>query len=160
MKAIMFKGMAAMLVASFITSTSNGQIQWTADQKAVWKTETAITDAWMKGDNATADTYYDESYQGWPEDVPIPVPKANMTAGANYQATLGGKLVFWNAVPVVIWVKGDFAYTDYYYRAVYQDKDGKKTNEHGRWLDVLMKKDGKWLLVGDRGGQDREPAAK
>lgn len=160
MKAMICNGMIALLAVCFTISTADAQIQWTAEQKAVWKTETAITDAWIKGDQQTAGSYYDESYQGWPENVPIPVPKSNMDAAENYLSTLGGKYVFWNAVPMVIWVKGDFAYTDYYYRAAFKDKDGKVTNEHGRWLDVLMKKDGKWLLVGDHGGQDHESAAK
>ncbi|HUZ58357.1 MAG TPA: hypothetical protein VMU83_06210 [Hanamia sp.] len=133
------------------------QLVWTPEQKAVWKTETAITDLWMKGDNMASLAYYDDSYQGWSYASPIPIPKANMATAMNYGMTLGRKLVFWNAVPIVIWVKGDFAYTDYYYRAVYQDKDGKKTYEHGKWLDVLMKKDGKWVLVGDHGGADPVP---
>lgn len=136
---------------------ASAQIQWTPEQKAVWKTETAITDLWMKGDNLASLAYYDDSYQGWPINAPIPIPKENMATGMNYMMTLGNKLVFWNAVPIIIWVKGDFAYTDYYYRAVYQDKDGKKTNEHGRWMDVLMKKDGKWVLIGDHGGEDPNP---
>ena len=59
---------------------------------------------------------------------------------------------------MVIWVKGDFAYTDYYYQAIWQDKDGKKTNERGKWLDILMKKNGTWVLIGDHGGQDPAPA--
>ena len=76
----------------------------------------------------------------------------------NYMVSQGGKLLYWNAIPMVIWVKGDFAYTDYYYQAIWQDKDGKKTNERGKWLDILMKKNGIWVLVGDHGGEDPAPA--
>ena len=133
------------------------QLAWTPEQKAVWKTETALTDLFVKGDFHSALAYYDDSYQGWPNESPIPIPKSNMEIRMNYVASQGGKDLYYNAVPIVIWVKGDFAYTDYYYRAVYQDKDGKKTNEHGRWMDVLMKKDGKWVLIGDHGGEDPNP---
>ena len=133
------------------------QLAWTPEQKAVWKTETTITDLYMKGDFQSGLAYVDDSYQGWPNEAPIPIPKANMETRMNYMETLGGKIVYYNAVPIVIWVKGDFAYTDYYYMAIFQDKDGKKTNEHGKWLDVLMKKDGKWVLVGDHGGEDAAP---
>ena len=74
MKAIICNGIVALLAVSFTINTSDAQIQWTPEQKAVWKTETAITDAWIKGDQQTANSYYDDSYQGWPESSPIPVP--------------------------------------------------------------------------------------
>ena len=160
MRAITRNGIVALLAAYLTINAVHAQIQWTPEQKAVWKTETAITDAWIKGDQQTANSYYDDSYQGWPMRSPIPIPKTNMDAASAYYNSEGGKYLFWNAVPLVIWVKGDFAYTDYYYRSVFQDKDGKKTEEHGKWMDVLMKKDGKWLLVGDRGGADPAPAGK
>lgn len=133
------------------------QLAWTPEQKAVWKTETTITSLWMKGDFQSGLAYVDDSYQGWPNTTPVPIPKANMETRLNYIASQGGKILYYNAIPIVIWVKGDFAYTDYYYSAVYQDKDGKKTNEHGKWLDILMKKDGKWVLIGDHGGADPSP---
>ena len=155
------RNVAIALLAFYLAiDCGYSQIQWTPEQKAVWKTETAISDAFVKGDQQAANSYYDESYQGWPYRSPIPVPKANMESATAYYATEGGKYLFWDAVPIVIWVKGDFAYTDYYYRSAFKDKDGKITNEHGRWLDVLMKKDGKWLLVGDHGGAEHDPATK
>ena len=150
------KKITLLFVVGLLAATSAfAQLEWTKDQKDVWQTETAITDAWMKNDIQTANQYYDDSYQGWPNRSPVPIPKANMEKSMNYSQSEGGKLLFWDAIPLVIWVKGDFAYADYYYRAVWADKDGKKSNEHGRWLDVLMKKGGKWVLVGDHGGADQ-----
>lgn len=144
------------LLAGMGLSVAAQSTKWTTEQQDVWKTETAITDLWLKGDWKSALAYYDDSYQGWPNRSPIPIPKENMAANMNYNMSEGGKLLFWNAVPMVIWVKNNFAYTDYYYRAVWQDKDGKKTNEHGHWLDILMKNGDKWVLVGDHGGADPE----
>ena len=55
--------------------------------------------------------------------------------------------------PVAIWVKGDFAYSDYFYSMITKDNEtGEKENSEGTWTDILMKKDGKWLLIGDRAG--------
>jgi hypothetical protein len=34
-----------------------------------------------------------------------------------------------------------------------EGSDGKATTEKGRWTDILMKKNGKWMLVGDHGGE-------
>ena len=55
--------------------------------------------------------------------------------------------------PARIWVNGDFAYVHYYYTQVMESSDGKPTTEKGRWTDILMKKNGKWMLVGDHGGE-------
>ena len=158
MKKSMLFGVLCIIAGSLAVNTASAQLAWTPEQKAVWKTETTIVDLWMKGDNTASLAYYDDSYQGWPNAVPIPVPKENMEIRMNYMVSQGGKLLYWNAIPMVIWVKGDFAYTDYYYQAIWQDKDGKKTNERGKWLDILMKKNGTWVLVGDHGGEDPAPA--
>ncbi len=153
-----FFGALAIVAGCLAVNTASAQIQWTPEQKAVWKTEAAIFNDFVSGQDPSE--YYDDSYQGWQLKSPIPIPKANMDKAVSYYRSEGGKYLFFDAVPVVIWVKGDFAYTDYYYRAVYQDKDGKKTNDHGRWLDVLMKKGDTWVLVGDHGGSDVTPTAK
>ncbi len=55
--------------------------------------------------------------------------------------------------PVTIWVKGDFAYVNYFYAQLEKDKDGKEKPSSGKWTDILMKKNGKWVLVGDHGGR-------
>lgn len=114
----------------------------------------------MKGDFQAGFEYYDDSYQGWQNGNPVPISKSDMIKNINYGISLGVKAIFYNAIPTTIWVNGNYAYTDYYYDLVWLNKDGKKTSEHGRWLDVLMKKNGKWLLVGDHGGEDPSPAAK
>ncbi len=50
-------------------------------------------------------------------------------------------------------MNGDFAYVHYYYTQVSEDKEGKSNTEKGRWTDILMKKNGTWMLVGDHGGE-------
>jgi hypothetical protein len=32
-------------------------------------------------------------------------------------------------------------------------RTGTPVTEKGRWTDILMKKDGKWMRVGDHGGE-------
>ncbi|MHB1922806.1 MAG: YybH family protein [Chitinophagaceae bacterium] len=157
MKTFFRWGLLVLLPICLNIQSVTAQIQWTPDQKAVWQTETSITDLLVKGDWQTAATYYDDSYQGWPISSPIPIPKSELVDEVSYRMSQGGKYIFWNIVPIIIWVKGDYAYTDYYYQSIWQDKEGKKTTNHGKWLDVLMKKNGKWLLVGDHGGADMHP---
>jgi len=38
------------------------------------------------------------------------------------------------------------------YTQLYNDSEGEQHTEQGRWTDILMKQDGKWLLIADHGG--------
>jgi ketosteroid isomerase-like protein len=64
-----------------------------------------------------------------------------------------GKVKYYTITPARVWVNGDFAYVHYYYTQVTEGVDGKPNTEKGRWTDILMKKGGKWMLVGDHGGE-------
>lgn len=63
-------------------------------------------------------------------------------------------IILYTITPFTIWVKGDFAYVHYFYSEL--DKNiasGKEEQSGGNWTDILMKKDGKWVLIGDHGGR-------
>ena len=133
------------------------QLAWTPEQKAVWKTETTMDSLQSKGDFQAAWSYIDDSYQGWRNDFAVPRSKTARIDLTKYGISQGGKVDFYEAAPIVIWVNGNYAYADYYYNLILENKAGEVTHHHGRWMDVLMKKDGKWLLVGDHGGEDPSP---
>ena len=49
---------------------------------------------------------------------------------------------------------GDFAFVNYFYNQIEKSKEtSKETPSMGKWTDILMKKGGKWILVGDHGGR-------
>lgn len=156
-KTILF-GALVLVTGSLAATTASAQIQWTPEQKAVWATENEIFNDFANNDMQSAYAHYDENYYDWETNTPIPLDKGNIVKRSNYGASLGGKTVVWGAQPLIIWVKGDLAYADYYYTYVNQDKDGKKTTHNERWMDVLMKENGQWMIVGDRGGAVPEPA--
>jgi ketosteroid isomerase-like protein len=55
--------------------------------------------------------------------------------------------------PVSSVVRDDVAFVHYYYALHLKDEEGKIQNSQGRWLDVLVKEGGKWLLIADHGGR-------
>lgn len=158
MKQIIFLGVLAIMAESLAVNPASAQIQWTAEQKAVWKTETTIADLVLKGDLQGARQYLDDSWVAWPSNSPVPIPKSNIVKWQDFIKAQGQKLLFFDVVPEVIWVKGDFAYVYYHQREVAEGKDGKKKRYDSRWMDALMKKGDRWVVVGDLGGLD--PAAK
>ena len=126
--------------------------QWTDAQKEVWATVKAYNELGTKGDAQGFLSYFDDSYCGWSNILDAPQNKENVATSANYWFA-NSKVLYYTITPAKIWVNGDFAFVHYYYTQYFQDKDGKKEWEKGRWTDILMKKNGKWLMVGDHGGK-------
>lgn len=157
MKKILIFSVVLTIAGSFACHIASAQIPWTPAQRAVWETETTMDSLFMQGDYQAVWSYIDDSYQGWRNDFAMPRSKDARIKLSKYYISQGGKALFSESTPVAIWVKGDYAYVDYYYNLTGEYKSGKKFQEHGRWMDVLMKEHGKWMLVGDHGGADPDP---
>jgi ketosteroid isomerase-like protein len=141
-----------ILFLLFILSTITFSQQWSSEQLDVWKGIQKYWDAGMSDDVTTMLKYWDDSYNGWSYENEAPGTKADVTKALTYW-TKKGKEQYHIITPAKIWVNGDFAYAHYYYTLVVEGSDGKPNTEKGRWTDILMKKDGTWLLVGDHGGE-------
>jgi ketosteroid isomerase-like protein len=126
--------------------------QWSDEQKAVWAGVEAYWQAGMSGDPSGLLSYFDDSYMGWSYQSDAPATKDQVTKSFNYWFKKG-KTQYYNLTPARIWVNGNFAYVHYYYSQVNEDSEGKPMPERGRWTDILMMKNGKWMLVGDHGGE-------
>jgi len=124
--------------------------QWSAEQQDVW----AGVEKYWDVDNAqTFLTYFDDSYMGWSNQSLVPQSKAN-TAKWIENDMKNNTPILHTLTPLTIWIKGDFAYVHYSYSQLSKDnKTGKETPSSGIWTDILMKKDGKWVLIGDHGGK-------
>jgi len=148
MKQILFSFVLLLLI---ISTTTNAQ-QWTDEQKDVWKGVEAYWEVSLSDKPLDFLNYFDDSYYGWSYDNQSPGTKADAKKSLSYWTTKG-KTVYYVITPARIWVNGNFAYVHYYYTQVNEDKEGKPITEKGRWTDILMKKEGKWVMVGDHGGE-------
>lgn len=127
--------------------------QWSTEQQDVWSGVEKYWKVAASGDAQAFLTYFDDSYTGWEYDSKVPQNKANTGKWIEYGFKKRTN-VFYTLTPVAIWVKGDFAFVDYFYDEVAKDNEtGKNKARSGKWTDILMKKDGKWVLIGDHGGQ-------
>ena len=61
-------------------------------------------------------------------------------------------MIAYDMHPLAIDIHGDVAVVFFSFRALYEDQDGKKTVEYGRWTDIYRKSGGRWLLIADAGG--------
>ena len=151
MKQILFCLFSFVFLFLMISITANAQ-QWTDEQKDVWKGVDAYWAASVSDNPLDFLNYFDDTYYGWSYDNQSPGTKADAKKSLSYWTTKG-KTVYYVITPARIWVNGNFAYVHYYYTQVSEDKDGKPITEKGRWTDILMKKEGKWVMVGDHGGE-------
>jgi len=141
----------AVLFAVIFLSGSSFAQEWTKEQKDVWA---GVEKYWEVNQSNPLDflQYFDESYLGWGYENEAPSKKDDVVKSFSYW-TKKGKEQYHVLTPAKIWINGDFAYVHYYYTQVMESTDGKPTTERGRWTDILMKKGGKWMLVGDHGGE-------
>ena len=128
--------------------------EWSAAQQEVWKN---VNDYWAlmaKGDLNGFLEYFHTDYLGWEDNSPLPSTKQDVQKWMQIEMT-GNKVLAYDIKPVGIKVHGDFAFADYYY-SLLTEMDGKKKSEEGRWTDILMKQGGKWLIIGDNGGESKK----
>ncbi len=127
--------------------------QWSAEQQDVWAGVQKYWDVSAKGDVQGFLSYFDDSYMGWSNQSRIPQSKTNTSKWIENDMNNNSTVVS-TITPLTIWVKGDFAYVHYTYAEITQDKKtGEKKTSSGTWTDILMKKNGKWVMIGDHGGQ-------
>ena len=135
-----------------ITTLNLNSQQWSPEQLEVWKTVQTYTNLANKGDVEGFLSYFDDSFLGWPYGSDAVHNKTSRAAWIKYYLPLSKNLVS-TITPEAIWVKDNFAFVHYYYSDISENADGKISSESGRWTDILMKKNGKWVMVGDHGGQ-------
>jgi ketosteroid isomerase-like protein len=141
--------MFVMLLLSGISYTQ----QWSDAQKEVWAGVEKYWEVSAAGNVAGFMSYFDDSYMGWDYQSKVPQNKSTTGKWINYGLSNYTTVVY-SLSPVTIWVKGDFAYVHYYYAEVDKNNEtGKKENNSGNWTDILMKSNGKWVLIGDHGGR-------
>lgn len=136
------------LVFSFQAQAQN----WDAKQKDVWKDVVAYNNLFAKGDANGFFNYFEPSYIGWSYRMQKPGSYEEMQKGVNNFFNAGNKEQITKLDPIAIRVFGDYAFVDYTVEGTITGKDGKTMADNERWTDILHKKDGKWRLIGDQGG--------
>jgi ketosteroid isomerase-like protein len=141
----------AIFIAFFLFNVNSFAQEWSKEQKEVWA---GVEKYWEinNSDPQAYFKYFDDSYLGWSYDNETPGTKENAFKSSKYFSSKG-KQQFNIITPSKIWVNGNFAFVHYYFTQVSESNDGKPNTEKGRWTDILMKKNGTWMLVGYHGGE-------
>ncbi len=126
--------------------------QWTEAQKDVWAGVEKYWEVSSTGNASAFLDYFDDSYIGWSYNTKVPMNKSNVGKWIKNDMSKNSTILY-TLTPVSIWVEGDFAFVNYFYGQLEKDKDGKEKTTSGHWTDILKKRNGKWVLIGDHGGR-------
>ena len=142
----------ALVIALGLPAAAIAQ-DWSLEQTEVWNAIVAQWDASKAKDHTWPERTLHASFLGWPDEFPMPRDKAGVKEWEKYGSE--NSLVHVQQLsPVGIVVVGSTAVAHYYYSTATEDRDGKRETTHGRYTDVLVKQDGKWLFIAWRGGDD------
>jgi hypothetical protein len=137
--------------------TANAYAQeWTKAQKEVWQ---VVEDGWAKwkaGDMDGMFASFHPRYQGWNDDLPLPITK-EMNVAWYKEIKDMMKVNNYEINPARIVVTDNAAVVDYFFsiNATYNRDDKKETKEAGgKNVEFYVKEGGKWLLLGDMTVQD------
>jgi len=122
--------------------------KWSKAEMQVWKTVKAY---WKVDTIDGLMAYIHAEFMGWSTDEPMP---SNSAATRLWLGDLINTRTFeiTTITPTGLKIHGNIAVVNYYYSQAYRDTEGKQQTERGRFTDILMKEEGKWLLIADHGG--------
>ena len=127
-------------------------VKWTNDQKIVWKTVENYTDLIINGEIEEFLKFFHADYQGWNFFEDIPISKGDVKNElSNLPAT---KVVSYKIIPVSIQIQNDIAIVHYYFSSHYLNAKGELNSKTGRYTDILIKDEKRWVLIGDHVGKD------
>jgi hypothetical protein len=138
---------AAML--SFGASAQN----WNAEQQEVWNLELQQWKMAAAEDLSWIDSMVHPNLSYWESGQPMPQNLASLNRWNRYAATNGATLEQ-ELMPISIAITGNVAVVTYYYQVAREDNDKKREMVTGRYMDVLMKDNGRWKFIAWAGGDD------
>lgn len=142
----------SLLIGLVVSAPAMGQ-DWSPEQTEVWNTIVAQWEADKAGDSTWIETALHPAFLGWSDENPMPRDKESVKRWDKYGSE-NSKDLEQQLSPVGITVDGATAVAHYYYSNAAEDREGKRKTTHGRYTDVLVKQDGKWIFIAWRGGDD------
>jgi ketosteroid isomerase-like protein len=142
---------AALAVIPFMFLSRAHAQDWSAEQQEVWSTVESYWDLFAKEDLEGFLSYLHDDFRGWTYGVPLPRDKSYMQKSMPLGFAVSETIMV-DIKPVAIQVHGNLAIVHYYYERTYVDAEGSQAGDTGRWTDVLVQQDDRWMMIADHGG--------
>ncbi len=96
---------------------------------------------------------FHDDYVGFRIGMPTTVNKADRHKS---RLISQGRLIEYWVKPLAIRFVGDVVIVHYFLYTVTENKDGERQSSRNRETDIMVKEEGKWLLIADSGGSDEQ----
>ena len=124
--------------------------EWSNDQKEVLAVEQKVWEFWADRDLEGYMSCLHDNYIGWFQKDPLPLDKASLRKWESYWLSTT-KIHQAEMKPVSITITGNIAIINVYATTLEENAEGKKLI-YSRWTDILIREDGRWIIVGTHGG--------
>jgi ketosteroid isomerase-like protein len=145
--------LSLLLIVLISSSVPAFAQSWTSDQQEIWRVEEAMWQRDTAKDLTWIDTYLHANATSWGIDHPVPRNKASVTRWDKY-AYSNATVLEYELFPLSITVMDDVAVVHYRYRIASEDLNKRREIVTGRYTDVLVREDGRWLILTVVGGDD------
>jgi len=135
----------------FLTPLTYGQ-NWSEEQTEVWRVVENVWKTVQEGDADKMTAYFHEDYSGWEWGDQYPRTKQTASEYFHYYFPKTHIITF-SLEPMAIIEEDNMAVVHYYYTTLSEGADGAASEEKGRWTDIYVKENGKWLMIADSGGK-------
>lgn len=135
-----------------LASTAWGQA-WSAEQQEIWRFEEQQWKMAAEKDTTWIDKMTHPSLSYWDSDAPAPQSKASLSRWARYH-TANSTVLEQELFPLSLTITGNVAVAHYRYTTARENFKKEREIVTGRYTDVLIKEDGRWLLLAWAGGDD------
>jgi len=144
--------MRALFVLIVVPGTLLAQT-WNPDQQEIWKFEQEQWDKSAANDMSWIDTMVHPNLSYWDVDQPVPQNRASLDRWTRYNSgnstTLEQELF-----PISAVITGNVAVVQYRYMTARENYKKERETVTGRYTDVLIKENGRWLFIAWAGGDD------
>ncbi len=126
---------------------------WTPAQQEIWKLEEQQWQMARDKDLSWIETMVHPNISYWDVDQAMPQNKASLARWSRYNN--GNSTVLEQELfPISIAVTGNVAVVQYRYQIARENYKKERESVSGRYTDVLVKENGRWLFIGWAGGDD------
>lgn len=126
---------------------------WSAEQQEVWKFEQQQWAMAAAKDLSWIDTMVHPNIVYWDRGQPMPQDLASLKRWNRFNSASGTTLEQ-ELHPISITITGNIAVVTYYYTTVSENYKKERESVSGRYVDVLMKENGRWRFIAWAGGDD------
>jgi hypothetical protein len=138
-----------MMVLSSVASAQ----AWNAEQQEIWRLEELQWKMSMEKDHSWIEKMVHPSISYWESDKPTPQNKASLQRWNRYSAGNGSTLEQ-ELFPISITVTGNVAVIQYRYMTARENLKKDRETVNGRYTDVMIKENGRWMFIAWAGGDD------